>query len=89
MVTKVSVRCPCCGMFAYRESVEALEQVPIEVFEKTLGGRIPRSVAEGYTKKRGTAGILEWNEITNPTTIEEVKALWRKRLEAASAVLKE
>lgn len=93
MVTKVSVRCPCCGMFAYLESVKALEseRVDLDVYEKALGGRLPRSVAEaeGYSKKHGTVGILTWTELSDPALLEEVKTLWRKRLEAASAVLKE
>jgi hypothetical protein len=89
MVTKISIRCPCCGMFAYLDSVKALERVDLQTFEKSLGGRIPRSLAEGYTKKHGTAGILTFEEISDPALLEEVKALWRRRLEAASAVLRE
>jgi len=90
MVTKISIRCPCCGMFAYLDSVKALERVDLEVYEKTLGGRLPRAVAEaeGYGKKHGTAGILEWKELSDADLLEEVKALWRRRLEAASEVLK-
>jgi len=91
MVTKTSVRCPCCGMFAYLESVKALESEPVnlDIYEKTLGGRLPRSMAEGYTKKRGTVGILEWKEISDTELLEEVKALWRKRIVAASETVKE
>jgi hypothetical protein len=89
MVTKISIRCPCCGMFAYLEKVKVLERVDLEIFEKTLGGRVPRSMAEGYTKKHGTVGILTWEEISDPNMLEEVKALWRRRLEVASEVLKE
>jgi len=86
MGVKIRVRCPCCGMIADKDRVEALEQVPIEVFEQTFGGRIPRSVAEDYTKKHGTKGIITYTEVDS-TMLEEVKALWRRRLEVASATL--
>jgi len=78
-------------MFAYLDSVRALKSKPVDldIYEKTLGGRIPRSMAEGYTKKHGTVGVLNWEDISDPALLEEVKALWRKRIEAASAVLKE
>ena len=89
MVTKTSIRCPCCGMFAYLEKVKALERVDLEIFEKTLGGRVPRSMAEGYTKKHGTVGILTWEEISDPALLEEVKALWRKRINIAQESLRE
>lgn len=88
MGSKIRVRCPCCGMIADKDRVEALEQVPVEVFEQTFGGRIPRSQAEDYTKRHGTKGIITYTEV-NSTVLEEVKALWRKRIEAASTVLKE
>lgn len=76
-------------MFAYLESVKALERVDLEIYEKTLGGRIPRAMAEGYDKKHGTVGVLTWDPISDPELLEEVKALWRRRLEVASSVLKE
>lgn len=89
MGSKIRVRCPCCGMIADKDRVEALEQVPVEVFEQTFGGRIPRSAAEDYTKRHGTKGLINYEEITDADAVEEVKALWRKRIEAASTVLKE
>jgi len=78
-------------MFAYLDSVKTLERVDLEVYEKTLGGRLPRATAEslGYSKRHGTAGILSWTPISDPDLLEEVRALWRRRLEAASAVLQE
>jgi len=88
MGVKIRVRCPCCGMIADKDRVEALEQVPVEVFEQTFGGRIPRALAEDYTKRRGTKGIITYTEVDS-TMLEEVKAMWRKRLEVASEVLKE
>jgi len=89
MATKISVRCPCCGMFAYLEKVKSLKRVELDIYEKTMGGRIPREMSEDYKKKRGTAGILTWTEISDPDLLEEVKALWRKRIKAASELLKE
>lgn len=91
VVTKTRVRCPCCGSLPDLERVRSLERVDLQVIEQTFGGRVPRSVAEseGYSRKRGTAGIMSYEEVSDSALLEEVKALWRRRLEAASETLKE
>jgi len=89
MVTKIRVRCPCCGSLPDLERVRALERVDLQVIEQTFGGRVPRALAEDYRKKRGTAGIMNYEEVSDLALLEEVKALWRRRLEVASEVLKE
>jgi len=89
MVTKIRVRCPCCGSLPDLDRVRSLERVDLQVVEQTFGGRIPRDQAEGYTRKHGTAGVMNYEDVTDTATLEEVKALWRKRIEAASAILKE
>ena len=91
MVTKIRVRCPCCGSLPDLDRVRALERVDLQVIEQTFGGRISRSEAqaEGYSKKHGTAGIMSYEEVSDSSLIEDVKALWRKRISVAQESLKE
>ena len=91
MVTKIRVRCPCCGSLPDLDRVRGLERVDLQVIEQTFGGRISRSEAqaEGYTRKHGTAGIMNYEEVSDAALVEEVKALWRRRVEMAQESLKE
>ena len=90
MVVRIRVRCPCCGSLPELERVKGLGEVEVQVFRQTFGGRVPRDKAEGYSKKRGTAGIMKYEDVTaeEPELVEEVKALWRKRLKVARSTLK-
>lgn len=87
MPSKTRARCPCCSMIVDVDKLRELENVPFEVYEQTFGGRIPRADAENYTKRHGTAGVMSYDEITDPETLEDVKQLFRKRIAEASKTL--
>jgi hypothetical protein len=69
------------------DKIRDLEDVPFEVWEQSFGGRIPRAAAEDYKHRRGTAGVMNYDEITEPQILEEVKDLFRKRIAAAAKAL--
>jgi len=69
------------------DKARELEDVPFEVWEQSFGGRIPRAEAENYKHRRGTAGVMNYDEITDPEVIKDVKQIFRKRIAEAAKAL--